>query len=76
MQGSKASGGGEDSITHVVTMDVQVVMRRYLKVVENYEDQVFETELSEPETKTIRMSFGVCEQLPVPILWGGKQMRK
>jgi hypothetical protein len=69
-------GGGEDFITHVVTMEVQVLMRRYLKVVENYEDQVFETELSEPETKTIKMSFGVCEQLPVPILWGGKQMRK
>jgi hypothetical protein len=22
------------------------------------------------------MKFGVCESLPVPVLWGGKQMRK
>jgi hypothetical protein len=28
------------------------------------------------EWKTISMKFGVCDSLPVPILWGGKQMRR
>ena len=69
-------GGGADDITHVVTMEVRLVMRKYLRVVEDYEQQIFETELSEPEEKVVRMSFGVCENLPVPILWGGRQMRK
>ena len=69
-------GGGEDHITHVVTLEVRLQMRKYLKVVEDYEKQVFETELSEPVETIVRMSFGVCENLPVPILWGGKQMRK
>ena len=53
-------GGGADDITHVITLEVRVMMRRYLKVVENYEEQFFETELSDPEEKTVRMSFGVC----------------
>jgi hypothetical protein len=69
-------GDGQDYITHGINLEVKIIMRRYLKVVENYCDDIFETELSAPEEKTIQMSFGVCENLPVPILWGGKQMRK
>ena len=32
--------------------------------------------VSAPEEKAIPMAFGLVDSLPVPILWGGGQMRR
>jgi hypothetical protein len=38
-------------------------------------EQGFDDCESEIEEQIVKMKFGLCEQLPVPVLWGGKQMR-
>lgn len=64
-------GGGSDRITEMVVLDVRVKMRKVFSM-----DNNNHADAGEEEEKTIRMSFGVCSSLPVPILWGGGQMRK
>jgi exodeoxyribonuclease III len=64
-------GGGRDEIDEYVILPVEIRLKRELKPEQGYDDCQ-----SEEEVRTIKMKFGVCENLPVPILWGGNQMRK
>ena len=64
-------GGGADRITEAVILDVRVKMH-----LGPDKDGDPDFEPGEEVERTIRMSFGVCSDLPVPILWGGGQMRK
>ena len=63
-------GGGRDMVTAYVKLPVKIKVKR----ADNC--QHFEESNSYEDTKTIELRFGVCSQLPVPILWGGVQMRK
>ena len=66
-------GGGSDRISEMVILHVRVMMKPVLgSVIENTDH----ADTGEEKEQTIRMSFGVCSSLPVPILWGGGQMRK
>jgi exodeoxyribonuclease III len=64
-------GGGRDEIDEYVILPVEIRLKRELKPEEGYDDCQ-----SVEEVRTIKMKFGLCEHLPVPILWGGNQMRK
>lgn len=63
-------GGGGEFIHNYV-----VLMLRFRAKKEGSEGQAYEDNQAPEEEVTIRMKFGVCESLPVPILWGGKEMR-
>ena len=64
-------GGGGDEIREYVVLPLRITCKRESKPEEAYD----ECEAVE-ETITVQMKFGLCESLPVPILWGGKQMRR
>jgi exodeoxyribonuclease III len=64
-------GGGGEEITEYVVVPMRIKAKREMQPREGYEEC-----LSEEEEIVIRMRFGLCDNLPVPILWGGKQMRK
>ena len=64
-------GGGREMISHSVTMDVRLKTKK-----EGLEGTSYEDVDEEEVTRVVRMSFGVCRALPVPILWGGGEMRK
>ena len=64
-------GGGRDNVTEEVELSVKLKVKE-----EKVTDQTYEENEEEEETYTIKMNFGVCEDLPVPILWGGGQMRQ
>ena len=69
-------GGGRNKVTQRVTITVNVMMERCLSLVENYVTGERDLKVSAPEEKQITMTFGLVDYLPVPILWGGGQMRK
>ena len=69
-------GGGRNKVTQRVTITVNVMMERCLSLVENYVTGERDLQVSSPEEKQITMTFGLVDSLPVPILWGGGQMRK
>jgi hypothetical protein len=69
-------GGGRNKVTQRVTITVNVMMERCLSLVENYVTGERDLKVSAPEEKQITMTFGLVDFLPVPILWGGGQMRK
>ena len=52
-------------------MDVRLKTKK-----EGLEGTSYEDVDEEEVTRVVRMSFGVCRALPVPILWGGGEMRK
>jgi exodeoxyribonuclease III len=64
-------GGGRDDITECVELDVKVKMKK-----ETVAEQTYEENESTEEIRIITMTFGICQDLPVPILWGGGQMRE
>ena len=64
-------GGGMDEIEEYVIIPLRITCKQEVKSDEGYMDCD-----SGEEVITIKMKFGVCENLPVPVLWGGKQMRK
>ena len=64
-------GGGRDEIEEYVVLKLKVTCKRELQPEQGYDDCT-----SIEEVRTINMKFGLCEALPVPVLWGGKQMRK
>ena len=68
-------GGGRNKITQRITLDVECEMQKVLRSVDDYTTDEHTHEVSGPELKTIRMTFGVSDNLPVPLLWGGQQMR-
>jgi exodeoxyribonuclease III len=63
-------GGGRDEIVEYVELHVTVLCKK-----ERVAEQAYEDCESEEEERTIKMMFGVCANLPVPILWGGHEMR-
>ena len=63
-------GGGTDNVTRAVKMKVTIQMQQ----VEEGSDPSGENE-GEVITKRLLLTFGIVESLPVPILWGGHQMR-
>ena len=63
-------GGGKESIDEFVLLKVRLQMKR-----ESTSDQAYGENDSPEEEREVEMKFGVCEGLPVPILWGGAQMR-
>jgi len=69
-------GGGRCRVAKRVTLEVTCDMQKCLSSSENYITGESNLELSEPSHQTIKMTFGVVDELPVPILWGGGQMRK
>ena len=64
-------GGGADYVEEYVIFPIKIMCKRELASEEAYDDCE-----SPEETITIPMRFGICESLPVPILWGGRQMRR
>lgn len=66
-----APGGGSARVTRMVEIDIRFPMAM---VQEGEEELTRGMELG--EEISITMSFGVVDNLPVPILWGGGQMRK
>ena len=64
-------GGGMDEIEEYVIIPLKITCKQETKPEQGYVDCE-----SVEEVITINMKFGVCENLPVPVLWGGKQMRK
>ena len=65
-------GGGSDRVTSRVVMDVTFDAGE----LEGKEEEYVHENGILPGQITIPMSFGLVEELPVPILWGGNQMRK
>jgi hypothetical protein len=63
-------GGGRDEIEEYVVLKLRVTCKEELIAEQGYDDCA-----SEEVVHTVKMKFGLCESLPVPVLWGGKQMR-
>ena len=63
-------GGGRDSVNQYVILPLKIKVKREATPGLRYDD----IEAGE-EVVEVRMQFGLCENLPVPILWGGSQMR-
>ena len=63
-------GGGRKLITQYVYLPFRIIAKKESIAGQPYgENESIEEEIAVP-TK-----FGLCDSLPVPILWGGKQMR-
>ena len=65
-------GGGKDQVENYARLKVKIRMKKYL----GEEDSSYDELPSQEEEKQVSLTFGVCDSLPVPILWGGAQMRK
>ena len=63
-------GGGKDMVTEYVLLPISLIVKPAQEKV-SYNDNS-----NDEENCTITLKFGVCSQLPVPILWGGNQMRR
>ena len=63
-------GGGKERIDQFVVMKVKLKMKK-----EGPPEQTYGDNEEPEEERQVEMKFGVCESLPVPILWGGAQMR-
>ena len=64
-------GGGRGQVTQRVIMDVS-----FNAFPITGDDSAGSQSSGDTTIITIKMSFGVVENLPVPVLWGGKQMRR
>ena len=63
-------GGGRDDVCQYVTMPLKI------KVKKEAAPGLLYIDIEAPEEEVeVTMQFGLCENLPVPILWGGSQMR-
>jgi hypothetical protein len=63
-------GGWKDSVSQYVTLPLKIRVKKEAAPGLLYMD----IEAQEEEVE-VTMQFGLCENLPVPILWGGSQMR-
>ena len=71
----KGPGGGHDVVDRYVALEVKIKMK--LQAEAGLGNQpLYEDNPEEEQVQKITLTFGVCESLPVPILWGGKQMRR
>jgi exodeoxyribonuclease III len=64
-------GGGEERVNTFVELAVTIKGKQLEFPTVPYNEVGVEEELIE-----IKMKFAICESLPVPILWGGAQMRQ
>ena len=64
-------GGGREEVKEYVVMKVNVKVKPRSQRDETYDDNP-----ADEAQREITLYFGICESLPVPLLWGGKQMRK
>ena len=71
----KGPGGGHDIVDHYVALDVRMKMKP-MAALDMDNQPLYSENQGEEEVKTVKLTFGVCESLPVPILWGGSQMRR
>jgi hypothetical protein len=67
----RSPGGGQDLIDKYVRVPVRLKMKLHGLGQDGYE----ETEDPEEE-REVMFTFGVCDSLPVPMLWGGAEMRR
>ena len=58
-------GGGREDIHEFIRLKVKISVKKELIPEQRYEDNP-----EEEEVKVIEMKFGLCANLPVPILWG------
>ena len=63
-------GGGRDDVSKYVILSLKIRVKKEANPGQRYGDID-----AEEEEVEVRMQFGLCESLPVPILWGGSQMR-
>ena len=63
-------GGGRELISEMVTLDVRLKTK-----VESEGEESYDETSGEEVIRVVSMSFGLCQHLPVPILWGGGEMR-
>ena len=64
-------GGGKEFINEYVEFDLRIKAKK-----EETAGQLYGENEAPEEEVVVSMRFGLCESLPVPILWGGKQMRR
>ena len=67
----RSPGGGQDMVDKYVRVRVRLRMKLHGLGQDGYE----ETEDPEEE-REVMFTFGVCDSLPVPMLWGGAEMRR
>jgi hypothetical protein len=63
-------GGGSDEVSEYVILHLKIPCKKETMAEQGYEE--CESEIHE---RVVKMKFGLCEQLPVPVLWGGQEMR-
>ena len=64
-------GGGSDFVEEYVSLPLRIKCKRETSAGQPYGEN------TSPEVeKEVNMRFGLCDSLPVPVLWGGRQMRK
>jgi hypothetical protein len=64
-------GGGQEFINEYVQFNLKIKAKK-----EGEAGQLYGDNDAVEEDIEVPMKFGVCDSLPVPILWGGKQMRR
>jgi exodeoxyribonuclease III len=69
--GINGPGGGREEVEEYVIVPLTIKCKRERIAEQGYGDCE-----SEEIERTIKMKFGLCSMLPVPVLWGGNQMRK
>jgi hypothetical protein len=67
----KSLGRGYETIKEKVQIEVKLKMRKS----QGSDGSLDFKNLSTVEEKNILMSFGIISKLPVPLLWGGRQMK-
>jgi hypothetical protein len=65
-------GGGKDNVTQFVTLPLKLKAK---PEGEGEAGQVYDSLEAAEEDVIVPMKFALCDSLPVPVLWGGKQMR-
>ena len=66
----RGPGGGKGQVTQQVS-----IMVSFDATPISGDDQAGNDEIEDTQQIGIKMTFGIVDELPVPILWGGKQMR-
>ena len=60
----------QEDITEYVIMDLKVPVIRECQLEQPWKDND-----SEEEVRVVKIKFGIYDNLPVPVLWGGEEMR-
>lgn len=71
----RGPGGGEDVVDKYVQLKVRLLMKPQGKISARGDMKKYEDNEGEEVEQEVSLHFGVCESLPVPLLWGGEEMR-